>query len=59
MLSVFLNHTLLIGCLFLGTFGRIFHGILIEEKDPSKEKQVFVKTVKGMFVKGAGLCAGV
>ncbi|XP_075013972.1 tyrosine-protein kinase RYK isoform X3 [Calonectris borealis] len=28
------------------TFGRIFHGILIEEKDPSKEKQVFVKTVK-------------
>ncbi|XP_074820277.1 tyrosine-protein kinase RYK isoform X4 [Natator depressus] len=29
-----------------GTFGRIFHGILIEEKDPSKEKQVFVKTVK-------------
>ncbi|TFJ99725.1 Tyrosine-protein kinase RYK [Platysternon megacephalum] len=32
-----------------GTFGRIFHGILIEEKDPSKEKQVFVKTVKGRF----------
>ncbi|KAG8135879.1 hypothetical protein E2320_008863 [Naja naja] len=32
-----------------GTFGRIFHGILIEEKDPSKEKQVFVKTVKGKF----------
>ncbi|NXC73381.1 RYK kinase, partial [Anhinga anhinga] len=31
-----------------GTFGRIFHGILIEEKDPSKEKQVFVKTVKGI-----------
>lgn len=30
-----------------GTFGRIFHGTLIEEKDPSKEKQVFVKTVKG------------
>ncbi|KAH0623948.1 hypothetical protein JD844_007171 [Phrynosoma platyrhinos] len=29
-----------------GTFGRIFHGTLIEEKDPSKEKQVFVKTVK-------------
>ncbi|NWU67790.1 RYK kinase, partial [Pterocles burchelli] len=29
-----------------GTFGRIFHGILIEEKDPSKEKRVFVKTVK-------------
>ncbi|NXP80947.1 RYK kinase, partial [Ramphastos sulfuratus] len=29
-----------------GTFGRIFLGILIEEKDPSKEKQVFVKTVK-------------
>ncbi|XP_039216002.1 tyrosine-protein kinase RYK isoform X1 [Crotalus tigris] len=29
-----------------GTFGRIFHGILIEDKDPSKEKQVFVKTVK-------------
>uniref|UniRef100_A0A7M4FX16 Tyrosine-protein kinase RYK n=1 Tax=Crocodylus porosus TaxID=8502 RepID=A0A7M4FX16_CROPO len=28
------------------TFGRIFHGILIEEKDPSKEKQVFVKTIK-------------
>lgn len=36
--------------LFLGTFGRIFHGILIEEKDPSKEKQVFVKTVKGKFL---------
>ncbi|MGH0127547.1 UNVERIFIED_CONTAM: hypothetical protein FKN15_031301 [Acipenser sinensis] len=30
-----------------GTFGRIFHGILVDEKDPSKEKQVFVKTVKG------------
>ncbi|XP_029471129.1 tyrosine-protein kinase RYK isoform X2 [Rhinatrema bivittatum] len=29
-----------------GTFGRIFHGILIDEKDPNKEKQVFVKTVK-------------
>ncbi|XP_033894321.1 tyrosine-protein kinase RYK isoform X1 [Acipenser ruthenus] len=29
-----------------GTFGRIFHGILVDEKDPSKEKQVFVKTVK-------------
>ncbi|KAL8187661.1 UNVERIFIED_CONTAM: hypothetical protein K2H54_053579 [Gekko kuhli] len=29
-----------------GTFGRIFHGTLIEEKDPNKEKQVFVKTVK-------------
>ncbi|XP_034563795.1 tyrosine-protein kinase RYK isoform X5 [Notolabrus celidotus] len=29
-----------------GTFGRIFHGILLDEKDPSKEKQVFVKTVK-------------
>nr|XP_056705282.1 tyrosine-protein kinase RYK isoform X2 [Euleptes europaea] len=29
-----------------GTFGRIFHGTLVEEKDPSKEKQVFVKTVK-------------
>ncbi|XP_016847609.2 tyrosine-protein kinase RYK isoform X3 [Anolis carolinensis] len=29
-----------------GTFGRIFHGTLIEEKDPSKEKQMFVKTVK-------------
>uniref|UniRef100_A0ABM5G2T9 Tyrosine-protein kinase RYK isoform X2 n=1 Tax=Pogona vitticeps TaxID=103695 RepID=A0ABM5G2T9_9SAUR len=29
-----------------GTFGRIFHGTLIEEKDPTKEKQVFVKTVK-------------
>lgn len=35
--------------LFSGTFGRIFHGILIEEKDPSKEKQMFVKTVKGRF----------
>lgn len=31
-----------------GTFGRIFHGVLLDEKDPSKEKQVFVKTVKGM-----------
>uniref|UniRef100_A0A665UQ34 receptor protein-tyrosine kinase n=1 Tax=Echeneis naucrates TaxID=173247 RepID=A0A665UQ34_ECHNA len=30
-----------------GTFGRIFHGVLLDEKDPSKEKQVFVKTVKG------------
>nr|XP_016847609.1 PREDICTED: tyrosine-protein kinase RYK isoform X3 [Anolis carolinensis] len=29
-----------------GTFGQIFHGTLIEEKDPSKEKQMFVKTVK-------------
>ncbi|XP_068136525.1 tyrosine-protein kinase RYK isoform X3 [Hyperolius riggenbachi] len=29
-----------------GTFGRIFHGILVDEKDPSKEKPVFVKTVK-------------
>lgn len=29
-----------------GTFGRIFLGILIDEKDPSKEKKVFVKTVK-------------
>lgn len=33
---------------FTGTFGRIFHGVLLDEKDPSKEKQVFVKTVKGM-----------
>lgn len=32
---------------FTGTFGRIFHGVLLDEKDPSKEKQVFVKTVKG------------
>lgn len=31
----------------LGTFGRIFHGILVDEKDPNKEKQAFVKTVKG------------
>ncbi|KAG8445536.1 hypothetical protein GDO86_010344 [Hymenochirus boettgeri] len=29
-----------------GTFGRIFHGILIDDKDPNKEKDVFVKTVK-------------
>uniref|UniRef100_A0A8C2Z2R2 Tyrosine-protein kinase RYK n=1 Tax=Cyclopterus lumpus TaxID=8103 RepID=A0A8C2Z2R2_CYCLU len=29
-----------------GTFGRIFLGVLLDEKDPSKEKQVFVKTVK-------------
>uniref|UniRef100_A0A8D3E408 receptor protein-tyrosine kinase n=1 Tax=Scophthalmus maximus TaxID=52904 RepID=A0A8D3E408_SCOMX len=29
-----------------GTFGRIFHGVLLDEKDPSKEKQCFVKTVK-------------
>ncbi|KAF3835744.1 hypothetical protein F7725_028302 [Dissostichus mawsoni] len=29
-----------------GTFGRIFHGVLLDEKDSSKEKQVFVKTVK-------------
>ncbi|NP_001089445.1 receptor like tyrosine kinase S homeolog precursor [Xenopus laevis] len=29
-----------------GTFGRIFHGILVDEKDPSKEKEVFVKTIK-------------
>lgn len=35
--------------LFLtGTFGQIFQGALLDEKDPSKEKQVFVKTVKGM-----------
>lgn len=33
---------------FTGTFGRIFHGFLLDEKDPTKEKQVFVKTVKGM-----------
>lgn len=32
---------------FTGTFGRIFHGVLLDEKDPTKEKQVFVKTVKG------------
>lgn len=32
---------------FTGTFGRIFHGVLLDEKDSSKEKQVFVKTVKG------------
>lgn len=32
---------------FTGTFGRIFHGVLLDEKDPSKEKRVFVKTVKG------------
>lgn len=31
-----------------GTFGQIFHGVLLDEKDPAKEKQVFVKTVKGM-----------
>ncbi|KAJ7993400.1 hypothetical protein DPEC_G00272050 [Dallia pectoralis] len=29
-----------------GTFGRIFHGILLDEKDPAKEKPCFVKTVK-------------
>uniref|UniRef100_A0A674MFE4 Tyrosine-protein kinase RYK n=1 Tax=Takifugu rubripes TaxID=31033 RepID=A0A674MFE4_TAKRU len=29
-----------------GTFGQIFQGALLDEKDPSKEKQVFVKTVK-------------
>ncbi|OCT81130.1 receptor like tyrosine kinase L homeolog isoform X1 [Xenopus laevis] len=29
-----------------GTFGRIFHGILVDEKDPSKERAFFVKTVK-------------
>ncbi|KAG8580378.1 hypothetical protein GDO81_007271 [Engystomops pustulosus] len=29
-----------------GTFGRIFHGILLDDKDPSKEKPMFVKTVK-------------
>ncbi|XP_041696623.1 tyrosine-protein kinase RYK isoform X2 [Coregonus clupeaformis] len=29
-----------------GTFGRIFHGVLLDEKDPTKEKQCFVKTVK-------------
>lgn len=38
-----------ISVLFLtGTFGQIFQGALLDEKDPSKEKQVFVKTVKGM-----------
>ncbi len=36
------------GLSLTGTFGRIFHGVLLDEKDPSKEKQVFVKTVKGM-----------
>jgi hypothetical protein len=34
-------------CSFTGTFGRIFHGVLLDEKDPAKEKQCFVKTVKG------------
>ncbi|XP_007908285.1 tyrosine-protein kinase RYK isoform X4 [Callorhinchus milii] len=29
-----------------GTFGRIFHGVLVDEKDSSKEKYVFAKTVK-------------
>ncbi|XP_064792263.1 tyrosine-protein kinase RYK isoform X1 [Oncorhynchus masou masou] len=29
-----------------GTFGRIFHGVLLDEKDPAKEKCCFVKTVK-------------
>ncbi|XP_062306981.1 tyrosine-protein kinase RYK isoform X2 [Osmerus eperlanus] len=29
-----------------GTFGRIFHGVLLDERDPCKEKPVFVKTVK-------------
>ncbi|XP_057697547.1 tyrosine-protein kinase RYK isoform X1 [Corythoichthys intestinalis] len=29
-----------------GTFGRIFHGVLLDEKDPTKERPVFVKTVK-------------
>lgn len=36
--------------LFAGTFGRIFHGTLVEDKDPNKEKQMFVKTVKGRFL---------
>lgn len=36
------------GLSLTGTFGRIFHGVLLDEKDPNKEKQVFVKTVKGM-----------
>ncbi|KAG9341580.1 hypothetical protein JZ751_019093 [Albula glossodonta] len=39
-----------------GTFGRIFHGVLLDEKDPSKEKQVFVKTVKGRAENSHGLC---
>uniref|UniRef100_A0A8C2N3I5 receptor protein-tyrosine kinase n=1 Tax=Cricetulus griseus TaxID=10029 RepID=A0A8C2N3I5_CRIGR len=30
----------------VSTFGHIFHGILVDEKDPNKEKQTFVKTVK-------------
>lgn len=51
MLSKCFNYIVLTAFFFfIGTFGRIFHGILIEEKDPSKEKQVFVKTVKGMFI---------
>ncbi|KAM6963343.1 tyrosine-protein kinase RYK [Aplochiton taeniatus] len=29
-----------------GTFGRIFHGVLLDDRDLSKEKPVFVKTVK-------------
>ncbi|EHB06075.1 Tyrosine-protein kinase RYK [Heterocephalus glaber] len=28
------------------TFGRIFRGILVDEKDPNKEKHTFIKTVK-------------
>lgn len=45
-------------CVFslTGTFGRIFHGVLVDEKDPTKEKQVFVKTVKGMFNVRSKLC---
>ena len=40
----------------VGTFGRIFHGILLDEKDPSKEKRVFVKTVKGGYSVLRNLC---
>lgn len=40
------------GCVWTGTFGQIFHGVLLDEKDPSKEKQVFVKTVKGACLSG-------
>uniref|UniRef100_A0A8C5F9W5 Receptor like tyrosine kinase n=1 Tax=Gadus morhua TaxID=8049 RepID=A0A8C5F9W5_GADMO len=38
--EVTLEHSL------IRTFGRIFNGLLLDEKDPTKEKQVFVKTVK-------------
>uniref|UniRef100_A0A671SXQ5 receptor protein-tyrosine kinase n=1 Tax=Sinocyclocheilus anshuiensis TaxID=1608454 RepID=A0A671SXQ5_9TELE len=45
-IAIFRERVTLRDVLHEGTFGRIFHGVLLDEKDPNKEKQVFVKAVK-------------